>query len=196
MRQVNLLNSELNLYVVHGDITNEESDAIVCPANSFLQFNGGAAACILKAGGDTISEEAELIVSEKLMIPTGSVEVTSSGALNSKFIIHAVGPNLNDPAQLGLDRTMLLRHAINNTLDMADRLNCSSISIPAIATGSFGFPKKKCAKIMIQCVIDYLNEMGDDASLKYIRFINNDIKTVEAFAESFDNNLLCSNDYQ
>ena len=83
------------------------------------------------------------------MIPTGSVEVTSSGRLSAKFIIHAVGPNLNDPAQLGLDRTMLLKFAINNTLDMADRLNCKSISIPAIATGSFGFPKKKCADIMM-----------------------------------------------
>ena len=120
------------------------------------------------------------------MIPTGSVEVTSSGRLKSKFIIHAVGPNLNDPAQLGLDRTMLLQYAINNTLDMADRLNCKSISIPAIATGSFGFPKKKCAQIMMDCVIDYLNYMGDEAKLESIRFINNDVKTVKAFSECFD----------
>jgi len=28
---------------------------------------------------------------------------------------------------------------------MAEELECHSISIPAIATGSFGFPKKKCA---------------------------------------------------
>jgi O-acetyl-ADP-ribose deacetylase (regulator of RNase III) len=34
---------DINLSVVQGDITQEESDAIVCPANNFLQFNGGVA---------------------------------------------------------------------------------------------------------------------------------------------------------
>ena len=77
------------------------------------------------------------------MIPTGTVEVTGSGRLKCSHIIHAVGPNLNDPSQLGLDRAMLLAFAMNNALTIADEeLKCASISIPAIATGSFGFPKK------------------------------------------------------
>ena len=77
------------------------------------------------------------------MIPTGTVEVTDAGRLNSLFIIHAVGPNLNDPSQLGLDRELLLAFAVRNALKMADEeLKCLSLSIPAIATGSFGFPKK------------------------------------------------------
>lgn len=116
------------------------------------------------------------------MIPTGSVEVTTAGRLSSKLVIHAVGPNLNDPSQLGLDRTQLLTFAINNTLAMADELGCTSISIPAIATGSFGFPKTKCAEIMTACVINYIRDLGDDASLKNIRFINEDKPTVNKFA--------------
>lgn len=118
------MDSDTLLSIVHGDITLEESDAIVCPANNFLQFHGGVAAAVLKKGGKCIMEEADEIVQEKLMIPTGSVEVTSAGRLSSKLIIHAVGPNMNDPSQLGLDRTQLLTFAINNTLDMADQLGC------------------------------------------------------------------------
>ena len=106
--------------IVHGDVTLEESDAIVCPANNFLQFHGGVAAAVLKKGGKCIMEEADDIVMEKLMIPTGSVEITTAGRMSSKLVIHAVGPNLNDPSQLGLDRSQLLTFAINNTLDMAD----------------------------------------------------------------------------
>ena len=129
--------------VCHGDITYEKSDSIVCPANNFLQFHGGVAGCILRRGGKCIQEEADAIVQEKIMIPTGTVEVTGSGRLKCQYIIHAVGPNLNDPSQLGLDRAMLLEFAMNNALQIADEeLGCSSISIPAIATGSFGFPKK------------------------------------------------------
>ena len=98
IRQINVFGSDLNLSVVYGDITNEESDAIVCPANNFLQFHGGVAACILESGGKCILEEAEEILAEKRIIPTGSVEVTGAGRLNSEYIIHAVGPNLNDPS--------------------------------------------------------------------------------------------------
>ena len=39
----------------------------------------------------------EEIIKKKIMIPTGTVEVSKAGRLNSKYIIHAVGPNLNDP---------------------------------------------------------------------------------------------------
>jgi O-acetyl-ADP-ribose deacetylase (regulator of RNase III) len=44
------------MYVVSGDITNEESDVIVCPANNFLVMHGGVAASIVKKGGKCILE--------------------------------------------------------------------------------------------------------------------------------------------
>lgn len=69
--------------VCHGDITYESSDAIVCPANNFLQFHGGVAACILRRGGKCIKEQTEAILAEKIMIPTGTVEVTDAGRLKS-----------------------------------------------------------------------------------------------------------------
>ena len=124
------------------------------------------------------------------MIPTGTVEVTEAGRLSSRYIIHAVGPNLNDPSQLGLDRAMLLAFAMNNSLKMADEvLDCISLSIPAIATGSFGFPKKQCASILFQCVIKYgIDKLMNDeiCNLKVIRFINNDLNTVDAFVNEYD----------
>ena len=43
-------------------------------------------------------EETEDIIAEKIMIPTGGVEVTSAGRLDPQFIIHAVGPNMNEPS--------------------------------------------------------------------------------------------------
>ena len=112
------------------------------------------------------------------MIPTGTCEVTSGGSLGCKYIIHAVGPNMNDPSQLGLDRGQLLSFAINNTLKAAEDLGCRSISIPAISTGSFGFPKTKCAEIMLKCVIDFCLEHNEIGNLKFIRLVNNDKETV------------------
>lgn len=118
------------------------------------------------------------------MIPTGCVEVTSGGNLQCKHLIHAVGPNRNCSSQSGLDYQRLLEYTLLNILDRAEQLRCQSISIPAIATGRFGFSKYECARIMHQCVIDYILEKminGDDVNLKFIRFVNND----EAITESF-----------
>ena len=112
------------------------------------------------------------------MIPTGTVEITNGGRLDTKYIIHAVGPNMNDPSQLGLDRGLLLAFAINNAIKAADELQCRSISIPAISTGSFGFPRAKCAEIMLKCVVDFCLNNHEESNLKFIRFVNNDKETV------------------
>jgi putative ATPase len=137
------MDTDIMISICQGDITYETSDAIVCPASHFLEFHGGVGSCILRRGGKSILDQTEAILKEKIMIPTGTVVVTDGGRLKSHFIIHAVGPNLNDPSQIGLDRPNLLAFAVRNALKTADEeLKCLSLSIPAISTGSFGFPKK------------------------------------------------------
>jgi hypothetical protein len=39
---------------------------------------------------------------------------------------------------------------------------------------------------MFDCLIDFGLEKGDDSKLKYVRFINNDLKTAEVFSDEFD----------
>lgn len=48
---------------------------------------------------------------------------------------------------------------------------------------------------MFKCVIDYVREMGDDAYLKNIRFINDDAVTVEKFVQEFGKNILIKDAY-
>ena len=55
-RQTLALHTDICLQVCLGDISLEQSDAIVCPANNFLQMHGGVAACILQRGGRSILE--------------------------------------------------------------------------------------------------------------------------------------------
>jgi O-acetyl-ADP-ribose deacetylase (regulator of RNase III) len=41
-------------------------------------------------------------------------------------------------------------------LILADRNGLKSIAFPAISTGIFGFPKDRCAKVMLSTIIAYL----------------------------------------
>lgn len=178
VRSRRLDNSKLTIEVVHGDLTLEDTDAIICSTDNFLQFKGGVAARILSRGGNEIKKETDEILMAKLIIPTGSVEVTSSGNMQCKYVFHAVGPDMNAKSQLGLDKDKLMEYAINNVLDLSYRLGCTSISLPAIATGHRAYSTEKCAEKLFKCVRNFARELGDDNRLHTVRFIDLDKETI------------------
>jgi len=49
-----------------------------------------------------------------------------------------------------------LENATLNSLKVADQNNLKSISFPAISAGIFGFPIERCAKIMLETTMSYL----------------------------------------
>ena len=88
-------------------------------------------------------------------VATGTCAVTGAGKLKSKYVIHAVGPiwSKKKPAQENID---LLYNAIYNTLVKADELECKSVSIPAISSGIFGFPKPLCARVFFEVLKNFV----------------------------------------
>jgi O-acetyl-ADP-ribose deacetylase (regulator of RNase III) len=59
----------------------------------------------------------------------------------------------------------------------ANELECKSISIPAISSGIFGFPKPLCAKTFFKAIEDFWIKMNEDEEkllLKEIRLTNFD----------------------
>lgn len=84
----------VKISVIHGDITMEDTEAIVNSANGILQHNGGIAKRIVDKGGPSIVEESEEIIKQRGGVPifTGESMHTKSGDLESKYLIHTVGP--------------------------------------------------------------------------------------------------------
>jgi O-acetyl-ADP-ribose deacetylase (regulator of RNase III) len=70
---------------------------------------------------------------------------------------------------------------VRSCLDKAEELKLTSISLPAISSGIFGFPKEKCASIMFDIAIQYSKERQGKTSIQEIRFTNFDDKTVDLF---------------
>ncbi len=126
--------------LVSADLTERDVDAIVNAANSRLQHGGGVAAAIVRKGGRIIQDESDKIGS----VPVGSTAITTGGKLKARYVIHAVGPRMGEG-----DEDNKLRKAITSVLKLAAEKNMKSISVPAISAGIFGFPKDRCAKILI-----------------------------------------------
>jgi O-acetyl-ADP-ribose deacetylase (regulator of RNase III) len=67
-------------------------------------------------------------------------------------------------------------------------MKCKSVSIPAISSGIFGFPKPLCAKVLFDTVEDFVRENHegvDKTSLRVVRFTNFDTETTIVFAKEF-----------
>ena len=165
------------LRAVQGDITREAVDAIVNAANEYLAHGGGVAGAIARAGGPTIQEESSRWVREHGPVPTGQAAITGGGRLPARYVIHAVGPRWG----MGNEET-LLRQAVQSALALADRHGLRSLSLPAISTGIFGFPKPRGAEVIFRAVMDYL-DAHPDSTLQEIRFCNIDAYTARLFAD-------------
>jgi len=148
-------------------------DSIVNAANSHLQHGGGVAGAIVRKGGRVIQEESNKIG----YLPVGDAAVTTAGSLSAKYVIHAVGPVWGEG---GEDKK--LENAVFNSLKKAQELKLKSISIPAISSGIFGFPKKRCAEILIKTIIEFFKE-NKDSSLKIVNCCNIDENTTNLFLE-------------
>lgn len=162
--------------VVHGDITEEEVDAIVNAAGEALAHGGGVAAAIARAGGRAIREESDRWLREHGPVPTGSAGITGAGRLKARYVIHAVGPVWGTG-----NEEALLASAVGSALALADEHGLRSVSMPAISTGIFGFPKEPGVKVIMRAVQEYLDS-HPDSSLREVRLCNIDRETSELFA--------------
>jgi len=135
------------LKLAKGDITDLEVDAIVNAANERLKLGGGVAGAILRKGGREIQEECDRIG----YCPVGEAVVTGAGKLRAKYVIHAVGPRYGEG-----DEDNKLRSATLNSLKRAEEKGLRSIAFPAISTGIFGFPRDRCADVMLKTIIEHL----------------------------------------
>lgn len=163
---------------VSGDITDEDVDAIVNAANERLAHGGGVAGAISRKGGPAIQEESDRWISERGRVPTGNAAITSGGSLKARYVIHTVGPVWNDSG----DEDDLLRRAITSALLMADEHGVASISIPAVSTGIYGFPKERAAPIIVDAVLDYLDSHGE-SPLREVRLCDRDARSVDLLAD-------------
>lgn len=168
---------ETTIKLYRGDITELDTEAIVNAANASLIMGGGVAGAIRKKGGPSIQGECNKIGGTTV----GEAVTTSAGNLKAKYVIHAVGPRSGEG-----NEDEKLKSATLNALKRAHEKEISSIALPAISTGIFGFPLDRAAKIMIKAMTDFL---AAPSSLRLIVFALFDKKAHDTFARELKEQL-------
>jgi O-acetyl-ADP-ribose deacetylase (regulator of RNase III) len=164
------------LELVDGDITQQDTEAIVNAANNSLLGGAGVDGAIHRAAGPTLLTECRALGG----CETGEAKVTSGCGLKAKYVIHAVGPVYS---QSGRKAPELLANAYRNSLRLATRQGIKSVAFPSISTGAYGYPVAEAARIALDTVADYLL---DHPSIQLVRFVLFGQPTYQAYVKALN----------
>jgi O-acetyl-ADP-ribose deacetylase (regulator of RNase III) len=167
------------LSLVRGDITEQDTEAIVNAANSSLLGGGGVDGAIHRAGGPGILEECKAIRAKQGECPTGEAVITGGGNLAARYVIHTVGP-IWSGGERGEDQ--LLKSAYRNSLALAKERGIRSMSFPSISTGAYRFPIDRAAGIAFSTVRDFLLENELD-EVRFVLFSQSDLEVYRRVLE-------------
>jgi O-acetyl-ADP-ribose deacetylase (regulator of RNase III) len=167
MKETQIGKSKLQFIV--GDITAQDTDAVVNAANKRLAPGGGVAGAIHGAAGPGLWEECSRLGG----CETGQAKITGGHKLPNKYVIHTVGPVYSGSP----DDKMLLRSCYMNSLKVAEKNLVKSIAFPALSTGIFGYPIDAAAQIAIKTINEYLK---GDTQIEIVRMVLYDQSAYDA----------------
>ena len=150
------------LYLWQGDITTLKCDAIVNAANSGMT---GCYApnhrCIDNAihtfaGVQLRLACAEIMERQGCPEPTGQAKITPAFNLPCRYILHTVGPIVDEsPTERDCAQ---LESCYRACLTLAAENHLESIAFFCISTGESHFPNEQAAQIAVQTVKTFLNQ--------------------------------------
>lgn len=157
--------SNKSIEILKGDITLQDTDAIVNAANNSLLGGGGVDGAIHIASGFELLEECRALNG----CLTGEAKMTRGYDLKAKYIIHTVGPIYGKNSC----DAKLLKSAYYNSIKLAAENNLASIAFPAISTGIYRYPLEEAAEIAIMTVLEFLKTDNVIRKVIFVLFNNN-----------------------
>lgn len=166
--------NQMVLELSQGDITQENTDAIVNAANTSLLGGGGVDGAIHRAAGPQLLAETRTLGG----CQTGEAKITKGYQLNARYVIHAVGPVYRQG-----DATVppLLASAYRRSLEIASEHRLESIAFPAISTGIYGYPIDEAAPVALTSVYEFAQQ---ETTIRLARFVLFNLLTFNTFAQA------------
>jgi O-acetyl-ADP-ribose deacetylase len=163
----------LAIELVRGDITRQDDlDVVVNAANAELRPGGGVAGAIHRAAGPALEKECRALAP----IRSGQAVITGGHGLPNSHVIHCLGPvyGVDEPSEA------LLAACYRRALELAEQQGLTSIGLPALSTGVFGYPMRDAAVVAIGSIVAAAPHLE---SVRLVRFILFDDEALQVHRE-------------
>ncbi|MEV4510204.1 macro domain-containing protein [Dactylosporangium sp. NPDC049525] len=140
---------------VLGDVTTQDVDAVVNPADPAMRGGGGVDGAVHRGGGPAILRDCVARFPDGLAV--GDAGWTAAGDLPARWVIHTVGPN---HAAGQRDRSLLVS-CYRRALRVADELGARSVAFPLIGAGVHGWPRAEAIAAAVETVAAATTRVGE-----------------------------------
>lgn len=164
---------------VVGDLTRVEVDAVVNAANAGLQHGGGVAGALARAAGPALQQESDAWIDQHGPLEVGQAAVTGGGDLPAGWVVHVAGPVYGQGRP---DDEEHLRAATRGALYAADQQGATSIALPAISAGIYGYPPEEATRV----IADEVVRVVDRTSLAEVLLVGLDEPSARLFATGLE----------
>lgn len=149
-----VLSSELTSHVtlIHADITELHTDAIVSSTDESISGAAGVDAAIQAKGGEVLREQ----VREQQLGLADVMGIRKTGDLHAKYVFFTRAPAYSENMSL-----QALYDCYYNCMNVAQQSGSTSIAFPCIGAGQNGIPMELVIEISTKAVIDWLGEHED-----------------------------------
>ena len=151
------------LELLQGDITEQDTEAIVNAANRSLLGGGGVDGAIHRAAGPQLLAECRTLGG----CETGDAKITKGYNLKARHVIHTVGPIYHSAGKKAPEQ---LASCYRRSLEVASENKLRSVAFPSISTGAYGYPLEEAAPIALKTVMNYLNRHPDIQLVRFVLF--------------------------
>ena len=168
----------VGLYLWQGDITRLRCGAIVNAANSgmtgcYIPCHACIDNCIHTYAGVQLRLDcARLMAEQGHEEPAGQAKITRAYALPCDYVIHTVGPIVED--RVTREDRRLLASCYRSCLELAEQNAVKSIAFCCISTGVFHFPNEQAAEIAVETVRQYQARSGSEMKVIFNVFKDTD----------------------
>jgi len=161
------------IFIIKGDITLQNVDAIVNAANRTLLGGGGVDGAIHDAAGEELLAECRTLNG----CETGEAKITKGYNLPAKYVIHTVGPVWRGGNN---NEKQLLASCYKNCLKLASENNLRTIAFPSISTGAYRFPPEPAAEIALTEIKRFLKSNSTIEKVFIVCFSEDSFKICKA----------------
>ena len=173
----------LQLDLLRGDISCNESDVVVNSTNENLRLVGsGVAGALLEKGGPELQAACDAVVAQGIRATEGKVVVTpATGNLRCNAIFHVAFHSKEEK---------IFVKTIQACLDMAEKKKYKSIAFPAVGTGTHGYPPSGAAKAVVEALKKFTSKKPKHVKVIQMVVFQSDVyeKFVSAFKSMEESN--------